>query len=61
MSTNKTENLNLHVWEPTDLFSLAEINENFRKLDAAVGELLRKQRHGFVWEELDGEVTRNAE
>ena len=38
MSTNKTPNLQLHAWEPTDGFSRAEFNDNFAKLDAVVGE-----------------------
>ena len=39
MSTNKTPNLQLHAWEPTDGFSRAEFNDNFAKLDAAHGEV----------------------
>ena len=39
MSTNKTPNLQLHAWEPTDAFSRAEFNDNFAALDAAAGEL----------------------
>ena len=39
MSTNKTENLNLHSWEPTDPFKRTEFNENFAAIDAAVGAL----------------------
>ena len=35
MSTNKTENYVLHAWEPGDDFLLAEINENFARLDTA--------------------------
>ena len=33
MSTNKTENFELHSWVPEDNFHLDEINENFEKLD----------------------------
>lgn len=35
MSTCKTENYHLHVWSLEDEESLAEINENFAKLDGA--------------------------
>lgn len=35
MSANKTQNYQLHAWEPEDDFLLAEINENFAALDAA--------------------------
>ncbi len=37
MSTNKTPNYQLHSWLPDDEFHVAEINENFSGLDAAVG------------------------
>lgn len=40
MSTNKTQNYNLHSWLPGDDFLRAEINENFTKLDAALSGLL---------------------
>lgn len=33
MSTNKTENYQLHRWEPEDDFLRQEFNENFAKLD----------------------------
>ena len=34
MSTNKTQNYNLHKWEADDDFLRTEFNENFAKLDA---------------------------
>ena len=37
MSTNKTENLGLHSWVRKDPFRMDEFNENFDKLDRAVG------------------------
>ena len=37
MSTNKTENLGLHSWVREDPFRMDEFNENFDKLDRAVG------------------------
>ena len=37
MSTNKTENLNLHAWTPDDPVKMSEFNENFAALDAACG------------------------
>ncbi len=36
MSTNKSEHLNLHLWEPEDDFLRTEFNENFEKIDAGV-------------------------
>ena len=37
MSTNKTPNLQLHSWEPTDAFRRQEFNENFTAIDTAYG------------------------
>ena len=34
MSTNKTQNYNLHKWEADDDFLRTEFNENFAKIDA---------------------------
>lgn len=39
MSTNKTSNLGLHSWVRPDRFSMDEFNENFNKIDRAVGEM----------------------
>ena len=36
MSSNKTQNLNLHSWVAEDPFKRTEFNENFAALDAAV-------------------------
>lgn len=36
MSTNKSQNLNLHLWEPEDDFLRTEFNENFTAVDSAV-------------------------
>ncbi|MCI8538185.1 MAG: hypothetical protein HFF18_05915 [Oscillospiraceae bacterium] len=36
MSTNKSQNLKLHLWDPEDNFLRAEFNENFAAIDAAV-------------------------
>ena len=36
MSTNKTENYQLHAWEAGDDFLREEFNENFAKLDQAL-------------------------
>ena len=40
MSTNKSTNLNLHLWEPGDDFLRTEFNENFQKVDELAGKLL---------------------
>lgn len=37
MSSNKTEHLNLHAWEPMDQFVREEFNENFAHIDAQAG------------------------
>lgn len=39
MSTNKTTNLHLHSWAPTDRFTREEFNENWAGIDAAWGDL----------------------
>ena len=36
MSSNKSQNLQLHLWEPEDNFLRTEFNANFAALDAAV-------------------------
>ena len=36
MSTKKTQNYQLHQWEPADNFLRTEFNENFTKLDAVL-------------------------
>ena len=37
MSTSKTQNYDLHAWEPDDDFLLSEINQNFAAIDAVLG------------------------
>ena len=37
MATNSSEHLGLHLWEPTDQVLRTEFNENWQKLDTAVG------------------------
>lgn len=37
MSSNKTENLNLHSWDPEDYFTREEFNENFALIDENAG------------------------
>ncbi len=39
MSTNKTQNYNLHSWVPEDDFIRSEFNENFTGIDAALKSL----------------------
>ncbi len=39
MSSQKTEHLGLHAWEPSDSFLRNEFNDNFSAIDAAVGAL----------------------
>ena len=48
MSTNKTQNYNLHSWLPADDFLRTEINENFTKLDAALSALSAEKARAVV-------------
>ena len=57
MSTNKTHNLGLHSWVRSDHFRMDEFNENFDKLDQAVGEKAEKT----ALETLAGQVAGKAE
>ncbi len=54
MSTNKTQNYQLHVWEPGDDFLRTEFNENFAKLDQ-IPEVVAGMYTG------DGETARTIE
>ncbi len=54
MSTNKTQNYQLHVWEPGDDFLRTEFNENFAKLDQ-IPEVVTGMYTG------DGETARTIE
>ena len=36
MSTNTSQNLGLHLWEPTDQVLRTEFNQNWQKIDTAV-------------------------
>ena len=38
MSTNKSEHLQLHLWEPGDSVLRTEFNENWEKLDASAAQ-----------------------
>ena len=40
MSTNTSQNLGLHLWEPTDQVLRTEFNQNWQKIDTAVGAAL---------------------
>ena len=40
MSTNKSEHLSLHLWEPVDDFLRTEFNENFEAIDRMCGTIL---------------------
>lgn len=39
MSSNKTEHLSLHAWEPEDMFTREEFNANFAAIDGEAGAL----------------------
>lgn len=56
MSTNRTENYQLHVWGAEDEESLAEINENFAKLAGTLSGLLTTGRY-----QGDGAAVRDIE
>ena len=36
MSTNTSQNLGLHLWEPSDQVLRTEFNQNWQKIDTAV-------------------------
>ena len=42
MSTNTSEHLGLHLWEPTDQVLRTEFNQNWQKIDTAVAEAREK-------------------
>ena len=48
MSTNKTQNYQLHAWEPGDDFLLSEINANFAVIDALLAEIPRNKKLRIV-------------
>lgn len=52
MSSRKTTNLGLHAWEPEDLFSREEFNENFDTIDTSAGNTRK---------ELEAKITAAAE
>ena len=45
MSSEKTTNLNLHKWTPTDFVQRTEFNDNFEAVDSAVGEVTTQLAH----------------
>ena len=56
MSTNKSTNLNLHLWEPEDDFLRTEFNENFEAIDGAVqGE--KTAREAAVQQEREARIS----
>lgn len=57
MSTNKTKNLGLHSWVREDRFLMDEFNENFSKLDKAVGAKAEQD----ALDALTGQVAAKAE
>lgn len=48
MSTNKTENYQLHAWTAEDEERLEEVNENFAKVDGELKERLLVESGGYV-------------
>ena len=44
MSTNTSQNLGLHLWEPTDQVLRTEFNQNWQKIDTAVSQAYTTQR-----------------
>ncbi|MEG0876964.1 MAG: hypothetical protein RSF77_07510, partial [Oscillospiraceae bacterium] len=49
-STNKTANLSLNQWVPTDPVLMEDMNEDNRKLDAALGGMSRMKLFDIVLE-----------
>ncbi len=56
MSSLKTQHYQLHQWQPSDEVLRAEFNENFGKIDAAVGGLLATGVYAG-----DGQINRTIE
>lgn len=42
VSSETTENLGLHTWEPTDYVKMDEFNDNFEKIDQNAGEVAQQ-------------------
>ena len=57
MSSKQTDNLNLHAWVRTDVFSMQEFNENFDAIDKAVAGKAEKS----ALDMLTGRVDKKAE
>ena len=60
MSTNKTQNYQLHSWTPEDEFHLTEINENFTGVDTelAVLDTLLKAETAARTQQLAGKADK---
>lgn len=61
MSTNKTENYQLHAWEAGDDFLRSEINENFAAIDGFLAQLptnkkLRIVTGGYTGDGVNGRL-----
>ena len=61
MSTNKTQNYNLHSWLPDDDFQLSEINENFAAIDGVLSALPQKLEAVVGFYVGNGEENRHIE
>lgn len=48
MSTNKTPVLQMHSWEGFDYVKRQEFNENFDKIDTAIGNAVPKANPSFT-------------
>lgn len=55
MSTNKSENLGLHLWEAEDDFLRTEFNENFTAIDGAMKQ--EQDTRAAAVTELEGKIT----
>ena len=48
MSTNKSEHLQLHLWEPGDSVLRTEFNENWEKIDASAAQAQADLTNGLA-------------
>ena len=61
MSTNRTENYQLHVWGAEDEERLAEINENFATIDEGLGSKCEVVTGGYVGSKNNTDDHQNVE
>ncbi len=56
MSSQKTEHLGLHAWEPSDSFLRSEFNDNFSAIDAALAGKSEVVFGSYIGDDTNGRV-----